>query len=946
MTAFGTSTDAAVSGDAASEPDGSSAGQRDRPSQASADALHEPSNAIADTTAACASAGGGLCAGTLEAPRAVFCDIGDGVRARLLAGRYRRRSSDANSAASAGVGASLHGRHVAELAADEDDDDGGSPDAMCGTAEFLSETLEAMMGSPSAVLPASDLADPTRKVVVVTTAAMPWRTGTAVNPLLRALYLIRYQDGLRRRLLERGESLLDTGYEGAGGAAAEPSCGVTLAVPWLESAGDRAKLYGQHNFPDGDEGMAAQERWIRHHASTCCGMPDEARRLRLLFYPAFYLAGFGSIFPRVDLCRFVSGAGHGDVAVLEEPEHLNWFRMPEARGGGGGSGKGSSSGNGAGSPELEHDLELEETTAGEDAEDGAAAQRSNVDATDGSDPPPPARDGEGPPAEQSLTKTEADRLARATKLGWTHRFRYVVGVVHTNYEAYASRYGIGAQLIAGPAIGAVSALTIRAHCHQVVKLSDALPSFAPGKELTCNVHGVRAEFLAPVDLDAICGRSGRGGDGGPAPSPVYFIGKLVWAKGFDVMLDLQDVFRRRNGAYFDVDIYGGGPEQKEIARAFHGRNHRSPGDRPESPRKQQQQEPALARSGSRQDVSAMAVFDHPESIKDQSSRVMERLNEKRRKSEAGGGYDVIAEYLSLGFEVTHDYADGADEGEVTYVRESRDGKRADDEGVLSSPSGADRKRNPLAIIGELSGQSMHTTVKTGQAVYDIADSSIKNILNMSFSQLRNRKEKKQKEEIVDKKSGRTDAESTENEEGKGDAKDEEEPKFVFDPPASRFEWRRHPIPARFPGVVDHAELRDVGHKIFLNPSTSEVLCTTSAEALAMNKFVILPRHPSNSFFEGFANCLTYDTLEECAERMEWALANDPAPLSEDERRRFTWEAATERLVESSAVTVGQARERSENGMDRTDERIAFWLAESGEKSSLIKGFLNREGKDG
>jgi hypothetical protein len=38
---------------------------------------------------------------------------------------------------------------------------------------------------------------------------------------------------------------------------------------------------------------------------------------------------------------------------------------------------------------------------------------------------------------------------------------------------------------------------------------------------------------------------------------------------------------------------------------------------------------------------------------------------------------------------------------------------------------------------------------------------------------------------------------------------------------------------------------------------------------------------------------------------------------------FTWEAATERLIESSIVTVVQARERAENGMDKTDARIGI-----------------------
>jgi len=98
-----------------------------------------------------------------------------------------------------------------------------------------------------------------------------------------------------------------------------------------------------------------------------------------------------------------------------------------------------------------------------------------------------------------------------------------VGIVHTNYEEYARQYGIGASLIAAPAIGALSALTMRAYCHQVIKLSNTLPSFAPGKECTCNVHGVRREFLE--DSSAV-----EGGDSDGETSPVYFIGKLVWAK--------------------------------------------------------------------------------------------------------------------------------------------------------------------------------------------------------------------------------------------------------------------------------------------------------------------------------------------------------------------------------------------------------------------------------
>ena len=86
---------------------------------------------------------------------------------------------------------------------------------------------------------------------------------------------------------------------------------------------DQQQLYGNKVF----ETKELQEEYVRDWLRTQANMSDAADNLNIVFYNARYHTGLGSIFAMGDIIKELP-QDELDVCILEEPEHVNWFRAP------------------------------------------------------------------------------------------------------------------------------------------------------------------------------------------------------------------------------------------------------------------------------------------------------------------------------------------------------------------------------------------------------------------------------------------------------------------------------------------------------------------------------------------------------------------------------------------------------------------------------------------
>mmetsp|Transcript_15065 Transcript_15065/g.22423 ORF Transcript_15065/g.22423 Transcript_15065/m.22423 type:complete len:344 (+) Transcript_15065:114-1145(+) len=141
----------------------------------------------------------------------------------------------------------------------------------------------------------TDMGLSNRHICIVTTASLPWMTGTSINPLMRAAMLT---EGRQNR-------------------------SVTLFLPFLPNLEDQKKIFpGGITFVEKSEQEKFVKNWLRK-----IGLSKHAEKMKIVFYDGTYNKNFGSILPSEDIIQHIPKE-EADICILEEPEHINWLKTP------------------------------------------------------------------------------------------------------------------------------------------------------------------------------------------------------------------------------------------------------------------------------------------------------------------------------------------------------------------------------------------------------------------------------------------------------------------------------------------------------------------------------------------------------------------------------------------------------------------------------------------
>ena len=343
---------------------------------------------------------------------------------------------------------------------------------------------------------ARSLRSPGRHFTVVTTASLPWMTGTSVNPTLRSAYLAR----------------------------ALPRSSVTLLLPWLPASQQPSVFPKGVRFETPAQQEAHVREWIRqrtgfdppglriawYHARYCPVMksifPFGGEKERhffslfsfrgFLFFRSFHLSAPFPLSPLLLLLLLLLPLLSPPPSSSSSPFSSSFFFFL--------------SGHAQKKQKKNDETDLTRLVGG--GEDGRASSSSSITSS-------------SPPS--SFDRRDVAILEEPEHLTWFHSgprwtraFVRAIGVAHTNYGDYVSALRGRA---AGAAVAAANRALVAVHCDAVIRLSDALPALPRAR--TAFVHGVARGFIS-AGRDAAPGRG------------AYFVGKALWAKGYSELVAL------------------------------------------------------------------------------------------------------------------------------------------------------------------------------------------------------------------------------------------------------------------------------------------------------------------------------------------------------------------------------------------------------------------------